>query len=109
MNRWATCLSSVEEWNPGDHRWIANQEFINVPNKRICKEIIGNSPQFLSAIGRMTKVAPTDATVLITGETDTSKELMARAIHEHSGRTAKPFVAVNCSAIPSSLIASELF
>jgi len=109
MNRWATCLSSVEEWTPCDHRWIANQETISVPQKRICKEIIGNSPQLLAALDRMTKVAPTDATVLITGETGTGKELMARAIHEHSGRTAKPFVAVNCSAIPSSLIASELF
>lgn len=73
------------------------------------EEIVGSSPALQAALTRIVKVAPTDSTVLITGETGTGKELAARAIHKRSRRSAKAFIPVNCAAIPTSLIASELF
>jgi transcriptional regulator with GAF, ATPase, and Fis domain len=73
------------------------------------EEIVGVSPPLRTVLSHVSKVAPTDSTVLITGETGTGKELIARAIHKRSPRSARAFVAVNCAAIPSSLIASELF
>ena len=73
------------------------------------EEIVGASPPLRTVLSQVSKVAPTDSTVLITGETGTGKELIARAIHKRSPRSARAFVAVNCAAIPSSLIASELF
>ena len=73
------------------------------------EEIVGNSDALQAVLARVAKVAPTDSTVLITGETGTGKELIARAIHKRSKRVACPFVSVNCAAIPQSLIASELF
>jgi formate hydrogenlyase transcriptional activator len=73
------------------------------------EEIVGTSPALKSVLSRISKVAPSDSTVLITGETGTGKELVARAIHRRSDRVSRPFVSVNCSAIPRDLIASELF
>ena len=73
------------------------------------EEIVGTSPRLQAVLARVTKVAPTDSTVLITGETGTGKELIARAIHKRSNRANRPFVSVNCAAIPRDLIASELF
>lgn len=73
------------------------------------EEIIGSSPALRSVLVHVEKVAPTDSTVLITGETGTGKELVARAIHKRSSRTTQSFVSVNCAAIQTSLIASELF
>jgi formate hydrogenlyase transcriptional activator len=73
------------------------------------EEIVGASPPLRTVLSHVSKVAPTDSTVLITGETGTGKELIARAIHKRSPRSARAFVAVNCAAIPSSLIASELY
>lgn len=72
-------------------------------------EIIGNSPVIQMVRERIRKVAPTDSWVLITGENGVGKELVARAIHRESKRQAKPFVGVNCAAIPEELIESELF
>src|SRR5262245_59235065 len=71
--------------------------------------IIGASRALRSVLDEVAKVAPTDATVLILGETGTGKELIARAIHERSARAAQPFIEMNCAAVPPSLIASELF
>jgi transcriptional regulator with GAF, ATPase, and Fis domain len=73
------------------------------------EEIVGASPALRAVLAHVTKVAPTDSTVLITGETGTGKELIARAIHKHSPRSSHPFVSVNCAAIPPSLVTSELF
>jgi PAS domain S-box-containing protein len=73
------------------------------------EEIVGESPALQAVLARVAKVAPTDSTVLITGETGTGKELIARAIHKRSRRASRAFVSVNCAATPSSLIASELF
>jgi two-component system nitrogen regulation response regulator NtrX len=72
-------------------------------------EIVGNSFPIRALLERVEKVAPTDARVLITGENGTGKELVARAVHRLSARAAGPFVEVNCAAIPSELIESELF
>jgi len=73
------------------------------------EEIVGASPALRAVLSRVSKVAPTDSTVLLTGETGTGKELIARAIHKRSRRSSHAFVSVNCAAIPPSLIASELF
>jgi transcriptional regulator with GAF, ATPase, and Fis domain len=73
------------------------------------EEIVGTSPALQAALSRVVKVAATDSTVLITGETGTGKELVARAIHRRSNRASRAFVSVNCAAIPRDLIASELF
>ena len=73
------------------------------------EEIVGTSQPLNTVLSHVSKVAPMDSTVLITGETGTGKELVARAIHKRSARSSRAFVAVNCAAIPSSLIASELF
>jgi len=73
------------------------------------EEIVGESAALQAVLSRVAKVAPTDSTVLVTGETGTGKELIARAIHKRSRRVSRPFVSVNCAAVPPSLIASELF
>src|SRR5262252_613607 len=73
------------------------------------EEIVGSSEALRKVLLQVAKVAPTDSTVLITGETGTGKELVARAIHKRSRRSSRAFVSVNCAAIPQSLIASELF
>jgi len=73
------------------------------------EEIVGTSGPLKAVVSRIAKVAPTDSTVLITGETGTGKELFARAIHKRSKRSGRAFVSVNCAALAPSLISSELF
>lgn len=73
------------------------------------EEIVGSSDALRLVLSRIAKVAPTDSTVLITGETGTGKELIARAVHKRSQRSARGFVSVNCAALAPTLIPSELF
>jgi len=73
------------------------------------EEIVGSSPALVRVLSRLSKVAGTDSTVLISGETGTGKELAARAIHRRSPRASKAFIAVNCAAVPRDLTAAELF
>jgi transcriptional regulator with GAF, ATPase, and Fis domain len=80
-----------------------------VEQASLFEEVVGVSPELRAVLSRVSKVAPTDSTVLLTGETGTGKELIARAIHKRSRRSQRAFISVNCAAIPSSLIASELF
>jgi len=89
------------------HESVARPEEID--KESMCDEIVGSSGALQKVLSLVSKVAPTDATVLITGETGTGKELIARAIHRQSRRSSRAFVSVNCAAIPRDLIASELF
>lgn len=86
-----------------------NQDLIRQRNGTSIKGIVAASPQMLSVCRTIEKVAPTDVTTLISGETGTGKELIARAIHDLSSRSDKPFSAINCAAIPENLLESELF
>src|SRR6202522_1166294 len=72
-------------------------------------DLIGSSPKFRALLTEVAKVAPVDSAVLIQGETGTGKEVIARAIHDASPRRNQRFVALNCAAIPSALLESELF
>jgi len=78
-------------------------------SERRFEEIIGNSPALEFVLSQVERVAPTDSTVLILGETGTGKELIARAVHNISPRCGRPFVKLNCAAIPFDLLESELF
>ncbi|PYU24694.1 MAG: Fis family transcriptional regulator, partial [Acidobacteria bacterium] len=78
-------------------------------NRRRFEQIIGNSPALESVLEQVERVAPTDSTVIIQGETGTGKELIARAIHNLSVRCGRPFIKLNCAAIPFDLLESELF
>lgn len=80
-----------------------------IPSASRANELIGVTPPVLQIRNQISRVAPTDAWVLITGENGTGKELVARAIHNGSQRASRPLVAVNCAAIPEELIESELF
>jgi len=86
---------------------IAFREEIDASS--MLEEIVGSSEALRRVISQVAKVAGTESTVLITGETGTGKELIARAIHKRSARANRPFIRLNCAAIPPSLIASELF
>ena len=110
-SRWYVACTDIEDRKKAEERLqeenVALREEIDKTS--MFEEIIGTSPALTAVLTRVSKVAGSDSTVLITGETGTGKELIARAIHRRSGRSSKAFVAVNCAAIPRDLIASELF
>src|SRR5579862_6315780 len=111
LERTAALESALEQLELlGDQLYRENIALRNEVD-RVCmfEEIVGTSPALQAVLSRVVKVAATDSTVLITGETGTGKEIVARAIHRRSTRASGAFVSVNCAAIPRDLIASELF
>jgi PAS domain S-box-containing protein len=111
ITRWYVALTDVEDRKQAEDRLRSENVALReeIDKASMFEEIVGSSPALKSALSRISKVALSDSTVLITGETGTGKELVARAIHRRSNRASRVFVSVNCAAIPRELIASELF
>ncbi|MGD0131687.1 MAG: sigma 54-interacting transcriptional regulator [Bryobacteraceae bacterium] len=109
--RWYLACTDIEGRKRAEHKLqeenVALREEIDKAS--MFEEIVGTSRSLKAVLSRIAKVAPTDSTVLITGETGTGKELIARAIHKRSQRSGRPFVSVNCAALPPTLVLSELF
>jgi formate hydrogenlyase transcriptional activator len=109
--RWYATGIDIEDRKQAEERVqkenLALREEID--HSSMFEEIVGSSAALRKVLAQVTRVAPVDSTVLILGETGTGKELIARAIHKRSKRSARAFVRVNCASIPQSLIASELF
>src|SRR5580693_3225148 len=109
--RWYVAVTDIEERKQAEER-LQNENVAlreEIVRASMFEEVVGISPALHAVLSRVSKVAPTDSTVLITGETGTGKELIARAVHKRSQRASRAFVSVNCAAIPRDLIASELF
>jgi transcriptional regulator with GAF, ATPase, and Fis domain len=109
--RWYVAATDIEDRKQAEqrlqHENVALREEID--RASMFEEIVGTSQSLRAVLTLISKVAPTDSSVLVTGETGTGKELVARAIHKRSRRCSRPFVSVNCAAIPRDLIGSELF
>jgi len=109
--RWYATGTDIEDRKQAEER-MRNENLAlreEIDHSSMFEEIVGSSEPLRKVLLQVAKVSPTDSTVLISGETGTGKELIARAIHKRSKRSARAFIGVNCAAIPSSLIASELF
>jgi formate hydrogenlyase transcriptional activator len=109
--RWYILLTDIDDRVRAEEKLRSENVALReeIDKASMFEQIVGTSPPLRKALTRISKVAPTDSTVLITGETGTGKELVARAIHRRSRRCARAFVSVNCASIPRDLIASELF
>jgi formate hydrogenlyase transcriptional activator len=109
--RWYATGTDIEDRKRAENRTrnenVALREEID--HSSMFEEIVGSSAALRRVLAQVAKVAPTDSTVLVSGETGTGKELIARAIHKRSNRSARAFIRVNCAAISPSLITSELF
>ncbi len=111
VTRWFVAGTDIHDRKQAEERLrqenVALREEIDKTS--MFEEIVGTSRPLKAVLSRIAKVAPTDSTVLITGETGTGKELIARALHKRSHRSGRPFVSVNCAALPPTLVSSELF
>jgi formate hydrogenlyase transcriptional activator len=111
LMRWYVACTDIDERKRAEEKLqrenVALREEIDKAS--MFDEIVGTSPALRTVLSRISKVAPSDSTVLITGETGTGKELIARAVHKRSRRSGRVFVSVNCAAIPRDLVLSELF
>jgi formate hydrogenlyase transcriptional activator len=111
ITRWYVAATDIEDRKQAEEK-LQNENVAlreEIDKTSMFEEIVGTSPVLQAVLTGVAKVAPTETTVLITGETGTGKELIARAIHKRSKRSNRAFVSVNCAAIPQALIASELF
>jgi len=109
--RWYASGTDIDDRKRAEER-MRNENLAlreEVDRASMFEEIVGSSPALQRVLAQVSKVANTDSTVLILGETGTGKELIARAIHKRSRRSTRAFIGVNCAAVPPSLIASELF
>ena len=109
--RWCVTGTEIEDRKRAEER-TREENFAlreEIDHSLMFEEIVGSCEALRRVLAQVSKVAPTDSTVLILGETGTGKELIARAIHKRSNRSTRAFIRVNCAAIPPSLIASELF
>jgi len=111
ISRWYVACTDIDDRKRAEEKLqeenVALREEIDKAS--MFEEIVGTSSALKAGLSRVSKVAPSESTVLITGETGTGKELIARAIHKRSNRSSRAFVSVNCSALAPSLITSELF
>src|SRR5262249_16902917 len=109
--RWYATGTDIDERKRSENRTRNENLALREEGARtsMFEEIVGTSTALQAVLSRVSKVAPAETTVLLTGETGTGKELIARAIHKRSQRSAHAFVSVNCAAIPQALIGSELF
>ena len=109
--RWYVASTDIDERKRAEEKLqqenLALREEIDQAS--MFEEIVGTSMPLKAVLSRIAKVAPTDSTVLVTGETGTGKELIARAVHKRSQRSGGAFVSVNCAALAPTLISSELF
>ena len=111
ITRWYVTNADIEDRKQTEDR-LRNENVAlreEIDKASMFEEIVGTSKPLKAVHSRIAKVAPTDSTVLITGETGTGKELIARAVHKRSQRSGRAFVSVNCAALPPTLVSSELF
>jgi two-component system nitrogen regulation response regulator GlnG len=102
-------ISQLESTAQKVHAQLLNKSNNQLMESQVLDGLLGNTPEMRKILKTVYKVAPTNSTVLITGESGSGKEFLANVIHRYSKRAAEPFVAVNCGAIPENLVESELF